>query len=130
MDLETAIRRKVLAHDTRFELAAYLFVFESLGFTQKFLGRDDPRLEPAQRHVTGQELLDGIHRLADQQFGALAPTVFRNWGLRSSADFGRIVFNLVENRLLGKTEGDRLEDFEGGFDFDTDFEGPDQVTLE
>lgn len=124
VDLVSAIRERILARDSRFALAAYLFLYQALAYTQKMLKRDNPQLEAAQRHVTGQELLEGIRLCAAEEFGPLAPTVFRNWGLRASADFGEIVFNLVECHLLGKTDSDKRDDFAGGFDFDTAFEGP------
>ncbi len=38
-----------------------------------------------------------------------------------TADFGEIVFRLVEAGLMGKTETDSLADFEDGFDFDEVF---------
>jgi uncharacterized repeat protein (TIGR04138 family) len=127
VDLETAIRREVLSHDARFEIGAYLFLYEALGFTQKRLGRDARDLPQEARHVSGAELLEGIHAYAHDLFGPLAPTVFKSWGIRKSSDFGDIVFNLVEHNLLGKTEGDRREDFEGGFDLENAFDGPLQV---
>ena len=55
----------------------------------------------------------------------MAPTVFRNWGVYKTADFGEIVFNLVECDLLGKRESDSRHDFDDGFDFDKAFEMPD-----
>jgi uncharacterized repeat protein (TIGR04138 family) len=124
VDLETAIREKILPHDRRFELAAYFFIYEALNHTQKQLGRDKPDMAPAERHVTGQELLNGIREYALQSFGPLAPTVFHSWGVRRSSDFGELVFNLVEHDLLGKTEGDKREDFANGFDLDAAFDGP------
>jgi uncharacterized repeat protein (TIGR04138 family) len=124
VDLETAIRRQIISRDPRFELAAYFFIYEALAYTQKALGRDGENLTPAQRHVTGQELLNGIREYAGQMFGPLAPTVFRSWRVRRTEDFGEIVFNLVEHGLLGKTESDMREDFAVGFDFDQAFEGP------
>lgn len=130
VDLETAIRRKVIARDPRFSLAAYLFMYEALAFTQKSLDRDDPNLDATQRHVSGRELVEGIRQYAAQLFGPLAPTVFRNWGVQTTADFGQIVFNLVNANLLGKTEEDCLEDFAEGFNFDTAFDGPINVTLQ
>ena len=74
-----------------------------------------------------QELIEGIRDYATELFGPLAPTVFRNWGLTATQDFGDIVFNLVENDLLNKTDADRREDFANGFDFDTAFDGPVEV---
>jgi uncharacterized repeat protein (TIGR04138 family) len=127
LDPETAIRQQILTRDPRYELEAYLFIYEALAYTQKALGREGANLTPAQRHVSGQELLNGIREYAGQMFGPLAPTVFRSWRVRRTEDFGEIVFNLVEHGLLGKTERDAREDFSGGFDFDQAFEGPFKV---
>ena len=64
--------------------------------------------------MSGRELLQGHRELAYLEFGPMAFEVFRHWGVRSSEDVGRIVFDLVENGFLGKTDEDSLEDFIGG----------------
>ena len=58
-------------------------------------------------HITGQELVEGIRDLALQQFGLLTRTVFERWGLRTTEDFGRIVFELIEDGRMRKTDRDR-----------------------
>lgn len=127
VDLETAIRQKVIVKDARFELGAYIFLYEALAWTQHRLGRDDAALSMEARHVSGQELLEGIRDYSAELFGPLAPTVFHSWGISHSRDFGRIVFNLVENELLGKTDDDRIEDFENGFELEEAGNGPIEV---
>jgi len=129
-NLEADIRKRVLARDRRYEISAYMFIYESLAYTQRRLGRDGAALGAAERHVTGQELLQGIREYAGKIFGPLAPTVFRSWGVTRTEDFGELVFNLVESDLLGKTETDRREDFGGGFDFDSAFDEPFEVKPE
>ena len=124
VDTETAIREQILPRDTRYEIAAYLFLYEALAYTQKALGRTGPDLRQEEKHVSGKELLEGIREYAARQFGPLAPTVFRSWGIRRTEDFGEIVFNLVESKLLGKTQSDSRDDFADGFDFDRAFDGP------
>jgi len=69
-------------------------------------------------HVTGPELLEGIRDLALQQFGLMARTVFRMWGIDRTDDFGEIVFNLVESELMSKTDEDTLQDFRDIYDLD------------
>jgi len=69
------------------------------------------------RHVSGNELLDGIRRLALDRFGPMAKTVFEQWGIVTTEDFGAIVFQLVDEGLLGKTEQDKMSDFARGYDF-------------
>ena len=54
-----------------------------------------------------------------QQYGMLSKNVLNEWGVRSTADFGEIVFNLIEIGQMKKTDSDRREDFENVFDFDT-----------
>ena len=41
-----------------------------------------------------------------------------------AARFGEMVFNLVDARVLSKTEEDSRADFIGGYDFDTAFRQP------
>ena len=124
VDFETAIRRKVLAKDSRYDVNAYRFIYEALEHTQRLYERQRDSEDPARRHVTGQELLEGIRGYAALQFGPLAPVVFRSWGVMRTEDFGEIVFNLVEADLMGRTDTDRREDFANGYDFDEAFDGP------
>ncbi|HRU07739.1 MAG TPA: hypothetical protein P5137_18400 [Candidatus Brocadiia bacterium] len=123
-DLETAIRRRVLNRDKRYHINAYRFIYEALEHTQKLLGRRPDSDNPEDRHVTGQELLEGIRDCAQRAFGPLAPCVFRSWGVRRTEDFGEIVFSLVEAGLMGKTDRDSRADFANGYDFDAAFDGP------
>jgi uncharacterized repeat protein (TIGR04138 family) len=111
----------ILAADPRFHLDAYLFMREALDFTQKGVGRENAGKV---RHVTGQELLDGIRQYALQQFGPMAVTVFEEWGITNCCDFGEIVFNMVEAGLLAKTEKDTRADFRDGYDFTDAFRKP------
>ena len=112
---------QILAKNSRYQRDAYLFVREALDFTHKVIARES---QSQRRHVTGQELLDGIRQYALAQFGPMTATVFEEWGVHNCRDFGNIVFNMVETGLLAKTEQDRLEDFEGGYDFHDAFRKP------
>jgi len=123
--LEELVRR-----DPRYAYEAYEFVFAALAHTQKLLGRapqepaEEPPEEPSEEpgvvehHVSGPELLDGIRDLALREFGLMARTVFRMWGIDRTGDFGEIVFNLIEANLMSKTEGDSRADFVGVYDLD------------
>lgn len=112
---------QILSQDTRYSREAYVFVRESLDFTQKLISREH---QEAVRHVTGQELLNGIRQFALQQFGPMAMSVLEEWGVKSCPDFGEIVFNMVEIGLLAKTEKDNREDFQNGYDFTDAFRKP------
>lgn len=111
----------ILARDPRYAEDAYHFVREALDFTIKLL--DKPQEGPG-RHVTGQELLEGIRQYALKEYGQMALRVLNTWGIHKTEDFGEIVFNMVEAGILGKTEEDKKEDFHGGYDFETAFVRP------
>ena len=112
---------RILEEDPRYTPQAYGFIREALDFTIKHF---DKPMEGPGRHVSGTELLEGIRKYALKEYGPLAQTVFRHWGIRKTADFGHIVFNLVEKGVLGKTAEDRLEDFANGYPFDKAFRDP------
>ena len=101
--------KQVVARDGRYHVNAYRFVYEALDYTVKQLEK--------KRHISGRELLEGIKNLALEQFGALAVMVFDVWGVRKTADFGNIVFNLVEADLMSRSEDDNREDFDGVYEF-------------
>lgn len=109
----------IRAKDPRFEHEAYAFVREALDHTQKNIGKG-----ARVRHVTGQELLEGIRDYALSQFGPMAMMVLEEWGIRTCQDFGDIVFNMVDIGLLAKTEKDSRADFAGGYDFYDAFRKP------
>ena len=104
---------QVIARDPRYKPDAYVFVHDALGHTW---ARLDQR-----RHVTGVELLVGIRDLALQRYGPMAKAVLNSWGVKTTNDFGAIVFNMVEAGLLSKTEEDCIEDFHAVYDFDDAF---------
>ncbi len=106
----------ILARDPRYTFQAYAFVRAGLDYTVR-------RLEKP-RHVSGQELLDGIREFALAEFGPMAKTVLNGWGVARTDDIGEIVFNMVESGLLGKTEKDSRADFANGYDFDEAFRKP------
>src|SRR5690606_32478193 len=112
---------QIVARDSRYHREAYHFVRQALDHTQKAVGRE---ASGQIRHVSGQELLEGIRQYALAQFGPMAITVLEEWGVRNCSDFGEIVFNMVDARLLRKTEKDSRADFEGGYDFDDAFRKP------
>jgi uncharacterized repeat protein (TIGR04138 family) len=108
----------LVAKDPRYKPAAYQFLFESLEFTRSRLAKCR---NAKVRHVTARELLEGIRLLAIQQFGLLAQTVFNQWGIHSTSDFGELVFNLIEWGEMEKTEEDSRTDFDDAYSFEDAF---------
>ena len=104
----------IFRKDGRYKPEAYLFVLAGLHATVSRL--------PEPRHVTGRELAEGLRVHGLDQFGPLTAQVFEHWGIRSTEDFGRIVFTLVDAQLLRKTEEDSLRDFMGLYAFSDAFD--------
>ena len=59
---------------------AYFFVLAALGHAAEQLPAER-RADPDRRHLHGHELLQGVVDLARSEFGPLAVTVFREWGV-------------------------------------------------
>lgn len=100
---------------------AIQFVRDGLAHTVKVIHGDGERAEEDSRHITGQQLCLGLKDYAIRQYGRLAKTVLNHWGVRTTDDFGKIVFAMVEAGFMRKTEEDSLEDFRAVFDFDEAF---------
>jgi len=119
MTLEAKLE-EVAARDGRYSPMAYRFIFDSLDYILISLGRQD---RPAgDRHISVEQLLDGVKACATQHFGFLARVVFEHWGVFRTEDIGEIVFNLVGAGLLNKQDSDMKEDFVERFDFRDEFE--------
>ena len=112
----TDLLAPLLEKDSRYKVEAYLFVREALDYTVRSFSKP--------RHVSGQELLEGMRDYALQEFGPLTRRVLTEWGVHECIDFGNIVFNLIDAGLLGKTEEDSIEDFMDGYDFHEAFTLP------
>ncbi len=111
--MEEHLRRLALA-DGRFSPEAYHFLLEALEVAIELAGKE--QADGPERHVTGGQVLLGLEHLGLERFGPLGATVWRLWGVRSSLDWGHIVFRLVEVGRLSRQESDSLEDFRSGRD--------------
>jgi uncharacterized repeat protein (TIGR04138 family) len=118
---------EICARDPRYAPESYYLLREALDFTVKALKKP---VDVPERHVTGQELTEGIRQYMLQEFGPMSLTVLRAWGIQRTEDFGEIVFNLVESGKLGKTDKDTRADFAKGYDFFEVFGKPYEVVPE
>lgn len=88
----------LLAKDSRYDVEAYNFIFETLDWILKKRKKSEIESVP----ITARELFEGIQGYAIEEYGILALTVFESWGISSTDDFGEIISNLVKFGLLGK----------------------------
>lgn len=130
----------LLERDKRYKFDAYVFVFDALRYAQQRLEMGKPYApdefdendeldEQVEHHVSGQELCEAIRLYALEQYGLVAQCVLAEWGVRSTSDFGEIVFNLIKIQKMRKTEQDRRSDFDDVYDFDEAFRQDFVITL-
>ena len=108
---------RVAVEDGRYPPQAFHFVNEALDHMDRRLRQRGER-----RHLTAEELLEGVRRLALERFGLMARVVLEQWGVSRTEDIGEIVFLLVEHELLFKDDRDSKEDFKDVYDFRTVFD--------
>ncbi len=106
--------RQIIEGDPRYKSDAYEFVMQALWFTQKKF--------KIKGHVNGRQLLKGIKEFGLDEYGPMAKTVFKHWGITTTEDFGQIVFNMVKQGIMSKTENDSPEDFRNVYDFKEAFD--------
>ena len=118
---------ELVKSDTRYKLEAYLFVRDGLSYAQDELqmgcGDEEPEEEgqermEKERHLTGQQLCDALRHYALDQYGYMAKTVLNSWGLNTTGDFGEVVYNMIREKLMKKSDKDRREDFDDVYDFE------------
>ncbi len=112
---------ELAAKNPRFHRDAFIFVRQGIEFTQKKITKGG---KAKARHISGPELLEGMKEFALEEFGPMAITVLEEWGIRKCEDFGEIVFIMVENGLLSKTQEDSKDDFTNGYTFEAAFREP------
>ena len=103
----------ILEKNTDYKFEAYTFVLAALHDTVNRL--------KTPRHITGKELALGIRKYALDQFGPMVKTVLHHWGIRTTLDFGKIVYALIDVQLLSKQPEDKLEDFDKVYEFEEAF---------
>ena len=111
----------ILERDKRFEQNAYFLLKDALDYTLKCAREDN---DGEERHVSGEELLLGFRDHALEEFGPMAHTLLREWGVHTCSDVGDMVFHLIEEGMFGKQDSDSKEDFRDIYDFDDAFVTP------
>ena len=105
---------KIAGEDGRYSPQALKFVYEGLGYTAKKM-----TAEPT--HVSGQSLCKGLKELAGEKWGRLAMLVLNTWGVKTTRDFGEIVFSLIKHKWMSAQPTDSIDDFNDVYDFKTVF---------
>jgi uncharacterized repeat protein (TIGR04138 family) len=115
-----------IAQQTQYPVDAFIFIQRGLDYTVRHIHGDvpkdlDPEDESTNRHVTGQQLCQGLREYAISQYGLMARTVLRRYKIYTTEDFGKLVFAMVDAGVMRKTDEDTLADFVDVYDFSEAF---------
>ncbi len=120
---------EIAKQDGRYDPRALKFVFDALGTTvQRLRGRpqqadeEDDEGEPTPHHISGAQLAQGVAAVAMDRWGRLAKMVLNYWGITTTRDLGEIVYLMIRHEWMTAQETDRIEDFDGVFEFENLFE--------
>jgi uncharacterized repeat protein (TIGR04138 family) len=105
---------KIASEDGRYNPKGVLFVYEGLGYTLKNYTN-----EP--QHVSGQTLCQGLKEMANKRWGRLSKLVLNNWNIKSTRDFGEIVYLMIDHKWMSAQPTDTIDDFDNVFDFEEAF---------
>jgi len=101
---------QVAAEDGRYSSGALKFVYEGLVYMKKE-SLDEPQ------HVDGQGLCEALRQLALKKWGRLAMLVLNSWSVKTTRDFGELVYLMVENEWISAQPADSIDDFNDVYDF-------------
>jgi len=105
---------QIAKEDDRFSPPAIRFVYEALGYTAK-------NITTERKHVSGQALCEGLKELAIEKWGRLAILVLNTWGIRTTRDFGEIVYLMIRHQWMSAQPTDSIDDFNDVYNFKTVF---------
>ena len=105
---------EIAREDGRFSPQAIKFVYEGLGYTAK-------KTTTKPTHVRGQNLCEGLRKLAVEKWGRLAMLVLNTWGVKTTRDLGEIVYLMIKHKWMSAQPTDSIDDFNDVYDFKTVF---------
>ena len=93
------------------------YTVESFQFVSDAVNYTIGKLE-THRHVSAAELLEGTRDYAFEQYGAVAPLVMAQLGLRTARNVGEVVYLLIGVKVLSASPEDSPGDFNVPFSWD------------
>ena len=117
---------EIIRNDGRYPLEAFAFLHDALNravnevYGPEASAPQDPE-NVSPRHVSGMELCHTMRDLAIERWGRLARPVLAKWNIHATIDLGNMVYLLVNNSFMRKTDEDSVEDFRDVYSFDDTF---------
>lgn len=122
-------RDQVIRKDGRYPVDAFEFLAEGMTRAVKTVYGDKPPAPGANCHVTGKQVCLSLRELALERWGFLAKNVLTHWNIRTTLDFGQMVYLMINSGFMHKTDEDSLEDFRNVFSFEEAFAAQDCFEL-
>ena len=110
--------QKIVEEDPRFHKDVYFFMQDAVAYTLELLNKQNKHQH---KHITGQQLCEGIRKYFLDKFGPMAIDVLKEWRITQTRDFGIIVFNMAKYNVLSTRKEDSMDDFENIYDFHQEF---------
>jgi len=107
---------QIALEDGRYSAKAIGFVYEGLGYTAKKIVSEEKA-----NHVSGQTLCEGLRKYSLERWGRLAKSVLNDWDIKTTRDFGEIVYLMIKNEWMSAQPTDSIDDFNNVYDFQTVF---------
>lgn len=101
--------RVILAEHKEYHPEAYHSIYLATNPTSG-TQLDTPDRRPA-KHLTARELYTTLCHQALEEYGPMALTVFRHWGLKSAADVAQATYYMIQAGILSKQRHESREDF-------------------
>ncbi len=120
IDKLSNVIKQICRHDSRYAPDAYEFLLEALASAMEEIVEETG----FPRHLSGKELAEAIRDYAKYTYGPMTLTMLHEWGVTKTADFGDIVYNLIDAKHLSKEPTDTKADFENVYDFEEVFNKP------
>lgn len=114
--------QEIAKKDGRYSPRAFQFVHEGLEYTVKKFYPNVQRPGDELHHISGKQLCEGLADLAAEKWGRMAKVTLNQLGIKSTNDFGNIVYLLVENKWMHARAEDSIEEFNNVYDFEEVFE--------
>ena len=105
---------QIAKEDGRYNARAFGFVFDGLGYTAKNIIKDT-------KHVSIQNLCEGLRKFGTERWGYLAMLVLNSWGITTTRDFGEIIWLMIKNEWMSAQPTDSIDDSDNVYDFKTVF---------
>jgi uncharacterized repeat protein (TIGR04138 family) len=126
---------KILARDNRYPRAAYEMLPMILDYTVRNLhervrlraNNEEVAFPSATGHVTGAQLSEGFREYILEEFGPFSREILEDLRIYATIDIGNMVYNLISVGCFGKTDEDKLEDFDNVYNFYDAFVAPFEV---